>query len=58
MGEVSRVNDDHHGNFFLEPVGRFPGIEADDSPLHLLCTEYPAARRQNRLPAGPCREPP
>ena len=41
VGEVSKVNDDHHDNFFLEPVGRFPEIEEDEPPLHLLCTEYP-----------------
>lgn len=43
VGEVSRVNDDHHDNFFLEQVGRFPDIEEDEPPVHLLCTEYPAA---------------
>jgi D-lyxose ketol-isomerase len=41
VGEVSRVNDDEHDNFFLEPVGRFPIIEEDEPPLHLLCNEYP-----------------
>jgi D-lyxose ketol-isomerase len=43
VGEVSKVNDDHHDNFFLDPVGRFPDIEEDEPPLHLLCTEYPLA---------------
>jgi len=43
VGEVSKVNDDHHDNFFLDPVGRFPDIEEDAPPLHLLCTEYPPA---------------
>jgi len=43
IGEVSKVNDDHHDNFFLGDVGRFPEIEEDEKPLHLLCTEYPAA---------------
>jgi D-lyxose ketol-isomerase len=43
VGEVSRVNDDHHDTFFLGAVGRFPDIEEDEPPLHLLCTEYPAA---------------
>ena len=43
VGEVSRVNDDHHDNFFLEEIGRFPEIEEDEAPLHLLCTEYPGA---------------
>ena len=40
VGEVSTVNDDHTDNRFLEPVGRFPKIEEDTSPLHLLCTDY------------------
>lgn len=41
VGEVSTVNDDHTDNRFLEPVGRFPEIEEDTPPLHLLCTDYP-----------------
>jgi D-lyxose ketol-isomerase len=40
-GEVSMVNDDHTDNYFLSPVGRFPTIEEDEAPLHLLCNEYP-----------------
>jgi hypothetical protein len=44
VGEVSKVNDDHRDNFFLDPVGRFPDIEEDEPPLHPLCTEYPPAR--------------
>jgi D-lyxose ketol-isomerase len=43
VGEVSKVNDDEHDNFFLEPVGRFPVIEDDEPTLHLLCQEYPPA---------------
>jgi D-lyxose ketol-isomerase len=43
VGEVSKVNDDHHDNFFLGQVGRFPDIEEDEAPIHLLCTEYPPA---------------
>ncbi len=39
-GEVSKVNDDNCDNFFLEPLGRFPEIEEDCAPTHLLCTEY------------------
>ena len=42
VGEVSKVNDDNTDNYFLEPVGRFPTIEEDEKPLHLLCNEYPA----------------
>lgn len=41
IGEVSMVNDDHNDNCFLEPIGRFPTIEEDEPPRHLLCTEYP-----------------
>ncbi|MEX0653071.1 MAG: D-lyxose/D-mannose family sugar isomerase [Phycisphaeraceae bacterium] len=40
VGEVSRVNDDHTDNKFHEPVGRFPVIEADEPPLHLLYNDY------------------
>jgi len=40
VGEVSRVNDDQTDNHFLEPVGRFPAIEEDTEPLHLLCQDY------------------
>ena len=43
IGEVSKVNDDAKDNRFLEPVGRFPEIEEDEPPLHLLCSEYPKA---------------
>ena len=42
-GEVSRVNDDARDNRFLEPLPRFPEIDEDEPPLHLLCTEYPPA---------------
>ncbi|GAH80725.1 unnamed protein product, partial [marine sediment metagenome] len=42
-GEVSRVNDDTRDNRFLEPSPRFPAIEEDAPPLHLLCNEYPPA---------------
>ncbi len=40
VGEVSGVNDDHVDNRFLEPAGRFPEIEEDVPPLHLLCSDY------------------
>ena len=42
VGEVSTVNDDHTDNRFLDPVGRFPQIEEDESPLHLLMGDYAA----------------
>jgi D-lyxose ketol-isomerase len=40
VGEVSRVNDDQVDNHFHEPVGRFPNIEEDEPPLHLLYNDY------------------
>jgi D-lyxose ketol-isomerase len=40
VGEVSMVNDDHLDNRFYEPVGRFPSIEEDVPPVHLLVTDY------------------
>ena len=39
-GEVSLVNDDHSDNRFHEPIGRFPTIQEDVAPLHLLCNDY------------------
>jgi hypothetical protein len=41
VGEVSAVNDDNTDNRFNPPVGRFPEIEEDESPLHLLVSDYP-----------------
>jgi D-lyxose ketol-isomerase len=40
VGEVSLVNDDAADNRFLESLGRFPEIEEDAAPLHLLVTDY------------------
>ena len=40
--EVSKVNDDNSDNFFLQELPRFPEIEEDEAPIHLLCTEYGA----------------
>jgi len=40
VGEVSLVNDDKTDNRFYEPVGRFPTIEEDELPLHLLYGDY------------------
>jgi D-lyxose ketol-isomerase len=45
VGEVSMVNDDTCDNRFYEPVGRFPEIEEDEPPLHLLGNELPRAER-------------
>lgn len=38
--EVSMCNDDANDNRFYDKVGRFPEIEEDEAPLHLLCNEY------------------
>ncbi len=38
--EVSMCNDDANDNCFFDPAGRFPEIEEDEAPLHLLCNEY------------------
>lgn len=40
VGEVSSVNDDTSDNCFLNPVGRFPAIEEDEPPIHLLVSDY------------------
>jgi D-lyxose ketol-isomerase len=40
VGEVSAVNDDTADNRFLEASGRFPRIEEDEKPLHLLVNDY------------------
>lgn len=42
-GEVSTVNDDETDNVFIPEVPRFPGIDEDEPPVHLLCWEYPSA---------------
>ena len=39
IGEVSKVNDDHTDNYFLETVSRFADIEEDEPVLHPLCNE-------------------
>ncbi len=41
VGEVSAVNDDTSDNRFLSAKGRFPKIDEDVEPVHLLCNEYP-----------------
>lgn len=40
-GEVSMVNDDDQDNRFHHKVPRYPVIEEDEPPLHLLCIDYP-----------------
>lgn len=40
VGEVSMVNDDANDNCFYESIGRFPVVEEDEEPLHLLVSDY------------------
>ena len=40
VGEVSAVNDDASDNCFREEIGRFPVIEEDEQPIHLLVGDY------------------
>ena len=40
VGEVSAVNDDTVDNKFYEELGRFPDIDEDEEPLHLLVSDY------------------
>lgn len=44
VGEVSCVNDDVTDNRFYEALPRYPKIAEDAAPIHLLCSEYPAAK--------------
>lgn len=48
IGEVSLVNDDKTDNRFYEPIGRFPEIEEDEPPAHLLVNDYPRYYRYAR----------
>ncbi len=40
VGEVSSVNDDQNDNRFFEPMSRFPDIDEDEPPVHLLVSDY------------------
>ena len=40
VGEVSSVNDDTVDNRWKEDLGRFPGIDEDTEPVHLLAVDY------------------
>lgn len=40
IGEVSKVNDDHTDNYFLEKIARFADIDEDVPSYRLLCNEY------------------
>ncbi len=39
-GEVSTVNDDRTDNRFFEQAGRYPSVDEDESPVHLLVSDY------------------
>lgn len=39
VGEVSATNDDSTDNRFYVPAGRFPDIEEDEKPIHLLASD-------------------
>lgn len=39
-GEVSKVNDDDNDNRFVKPLGRYPEVQEDEEPLHLLVSDY------------------
>jgi len=40
VGEVSSINDDKTDNYFIDDIGRFPTIDEDEKPLHLLVSDY------------------
>ncbi|MBO4770758.1 MAG: D-lyxose/D-mannose family sugar isomerase [Clostridia bacterium] len=35
-----QVNDDDTDNRFLEKAGRFPPVDEDEEPVHLLAVDY------------------
>ena len=39
VGEVSKVNDDHTDNYFLDKIARFADIDEDEPALRPLCNE-------------------
>jgi D-lyxose ketol-isomerase len=49
VGEVSVVNDNKSDNRFYDPIGRFPKIEEDESPLYLLVSDYPRYYNPSRI---------
>ena len=40
IGEVSKVNDDHTDNYFIDSVARFADVDEDERPYRVLCNEY------------------
>ena len=43
LGSIADADTSDETRFFAT-VGRFPEIEEDEAPVHLLCNEYPAAK--------------
>jgi D-lyxose ketol-isomerase len=56
VGEVSLVNDDYIDNRFYEPIGRFPAIEEDEAPLHLLVNDYDRYYHATQIDQSPVTE--
>ena len=40
IGEVSTVNNDKTDSLFEMPIGRFSKIDEDETPIHLLVSDY------------------
>ncbi len=40
VGEVSTVNDDRSDNIFEQDIPRFTDVQEDETPLHLLVSDY------------------
>jgi D-lyxose ketol-isomerase len=53
VGKVSLMNDDQSDNRFYESVGRFPEIEENEPPLHLLATDYARTSTRSNEPEPP-----
>ncbi len=51
VGEVSAVNDDHNDNCFYYKQLRFPEIEEDEAPLHLLVGDYAGLEQHGKVGA-------
>jgi D-lyxose ketol-isomerase len=52
VGEVSSVNNDGSDNCFYEPQHRYPSIEEDEVPVHLLVGDYPALAQFSGTSSG------
>ena len=50
LGEVSTVADEAADNNFLEYSGRFPAIEEDALPKHLIFSDYSILKNPKAWP--------